>query len=347
MFESGFRRLKTRRGAVVAVLFSLLLSSDALAGGADVPIPGGRFFTQSGGDTPEIDDGYSVIDDREARFWSAFIEHGGVESLGYPVSQRFNWDGYITQVFQKVVFQWRPETGRVAFLNVFDDLNKLGFDRSLESRFIPPQDHFDESDLDWVEIVERRIGLLDAEPALRTAYFSVPNPMLFFGLPQSEVRSYEGLKAIRLQRAILQVWTNDFPWAETGEVTVANGGDIAKELGLWPSEATIPVKATHVDVSGLPTEVSRVVSVSGSDGDSNMMNVPFGGTWLVNWATTGNCVYWATLREAGVDNTFDTLFDASGPSTGTNYLYSKSAGTYFVRLLRPRNGPQCNWSISI
>lgn len=47
--------------------------------------------------------------------------------------------------------------------------------------------------------------------------------------------------AIRLQRAVLQEWKEDVPWASAGEVTIANGGDIAKELGGLPSAALAPV----------------------------------------------------------------------------------------------------------
>jgi hypothetical protein len=46
--------------------------------------------------------------------------------------------------------------------------------------------------------------------------------------------------AIRLQRATLQLWQQDVPWARAGQVVVGNRGDIAKEAGLWPLEAAVP-----------------------------------------------------------------------------------------------------------
>jgi len=45
------------------------------------------------------------------------------------------------------------------------------------------------------------------------------------------------------QRATLQLWTEDQPWAAAGTVVVSNGGDIAKEAGLWPLDALAPESA--------------------------------------------------------------------------------------------------------
>ena len=35
---------------------------------------------------------------------------------------------------------------------------------------------------------------------------------------------------IRTQKAVFQQWKEDVPWAKAGEVTIANGVDVAKEL---------------------------------------------------------------------------------------------------------------------
>ena len=40
---------------------------------------------------------------------------------------------------------------------------------------------------------------------------------------------------IRTQRAVFQQWKVDVPWARAGQVTIANGGEIAKEEGLFPN----------------------------------------------------------------------------------------------------------------
>jgi hypothetical protein len=52
---------------------------------------------------------------------------------------------------------------------------------------------------------------------------------------------------------VLQQWKQDVPWAKAGQVTVALGGDIAKEVGLVPASATKPAIAPPDDLaSALP-----------------------------------------------------------------------------------------------
>ncbi|MGB0389722.1 MAG: hypothetical protein ACPGWR_33295, partial [Ardenticatenaceae bacterium] len=82
----------------------------------------------------------------------------------------------------------------------------------------------------------KREALLNAYPALYSAYFGARDPLLFFGLPTSEVQDMGNHYAIRTQRAVLQEWKENVPWASIGQVTIANGGDIAKELGHFPAE---------------------------------------------------------------------------------------------------------------
>ena len=222
---------------------ALSLSVSVHAQEAEYPVPGGRFFTQTGGDTPDPSDGFAVIDDAEARFWTAFSEFGGVPAVGYPVSRRFVWDGFVTQVMQKAVFQWRPDEQATAFVNVFDDLHRLGFDSALEDQLVPVQEEFDETGLAWPQILEQRVALLDEEPLLRRVYLGAGDYLRHFGLPTSRVREFPGLRAIRLQRAVLQLWLDDFPWARAGTVTIANGGDLAKQLGMFPAAALDPHSA--------------------------------------------------------------------------------------------------------
>ena len=251
-----------------AIVFAFLVALfmvpvEVTAQSPGYPIVAGWFFTQTGGDTPDPDDGYAVTDDDQARFWEAFQSFGGVEAVGYPVSRRFDWDGFVTQVMQKAVFQWRPESESVAFINIFDDLNRLDFDEELEDLLIPPWEQIDETGLSFDEIISGRTQMLEAEPALLQAYGEVPDPLRFFGLPTSSVRTYQGLRTVRLQRAVLQLWTQDFPWANAGQVTIANGGDVAKQLGLFPAGATAPESADLYVLAAdpLPAPIRTVTEV--------------------------------------------------------------------------------------
>ncbi|HYN88242.1 MAG TPA: glycosyl hydrolase family 18 protein, partial [Ardenticatenaceae bacterium] len=216
---------------------------------ADWDIPNGHFFTQTGGGSGR---GYAVSDDGGVRFWSEFRRLGGVAAVGYPASQRFEWDGFTVQVFQRVVFQWRPEVGRVYFVNVFDRLDQLGAnDWLLHRRQTPYPRQWDEAGLSWEQIVRRRLTILDAYPAIRAAYNGVVgDPIQANGLPTSDVVDMGNHYALRAQRVVFQLWKEDVPWARRGQVTVALGGDIAKEVGILPNPAALEPVAP--DAAGQP-----------------------------------------------------------------------------------------------
>jgi hypothetical protein len=232
----GFRRLSPFLLLVLLILFSVVPASAQQA--ADYPIPGGRFYTQTGGGQG----GFSVIDDGQARFWSEFQRLGGLQTVGYPISRRFTYDGFTTQAFQKLVLQWRPEVGQAWPVNVFDELSNRGFNQRLyETRQTPfPLENFDPPGATWQQIHSARLRLLADNPAIRTRYLSVPDPLTVFGLPVSRVEDMGNHYAIRTQRAVFQQWKEAVPWAAAGQVTIANGGDIAKELGWLSGPAIQP-----------------------------------------------------------------------------------------------------------
>jgi hypothetical protein len=165
---------------------------------------------------------------------------GGAQTVGYPTSRRFVRDGFVTQAFQKLVLQWRPESNSAVPVNVFDELSKSGFDGTLfESRQTPhPLDGgFDAAGAAWAQVVAGRQELLNANPAIRSRYFGSGDPLTVFGLPTSRVEDMGNHFALRTQRAVFQQWKEDVPWAQAGQVTIANGGAIAGELGWLPTEA--------------------------------------------------------------------------------------------------------------
>lgn len=223
---------------IFALLALLLLTVPQLSAPAAAQQENCLFFTETGGGQG----GFSVCDDADARFRSAF-ESWGLLSVGYPVSQRYTRDGFVTQAFQKAIMQWRPESGSVALVNIFDDLHNSGFDQTLLERYQTPKQlpaGWDGEGLTFEQVVVKRQALLDERPALRAAYFASDEPLLFFGLPTSGVSDMDSHYAIRLQRAVLQEWKIEVPWAKAGEVTIANGGDIAKALGGLPAQALVP-----------------------------------------------------------------------------------------------------------
>ncbi len=214
----------------------------------DYKLPNGWFFTQTNGKSLGVgDSGHQVSNafyDVEVRFYQEFERLGGVAMVGYPMSDVFEMDGFYTQVFQKAVFQWRPNTGEAFFLNVFDVLHDSGFDEYLRNhRSVPePLDPSFDAGLSWSEVVDARQTLLNDNPAMKAVYFSVDNPLLRFGLPTSEVVDNGDHYAIRLQRAVLQQWKETKPWAAAGQVTIGNGGAIAAEVGLFQPQYLEPLE---------------------------------------------------------------------------------------------------------
>jgi hypothetical protein len=197
---------------------------------------GGHFFSQTGGGNPGF--GFAVNDAEGIPFWSQFKQEGGVSALGYPVSKRFVWDGYTTQVFQRGVLTWHAQEKQVVKLNLLDVLHDRGKDDWLQANKGVPKP-LDAANFDkgksWPEVVAGRQALLDVNPAIKAAYFAVPNPIERYGLPTSQVVDTPGYAVVRLQRAVIQQWKNDAPWAKAGEVTVALAGDLARESGLFPA----------------------------------------------------------------------------------------------------------------
>jgi hypothetical protein len=181
--------------------------------------------------------GFDICDDANARFLSAYQSYG-LQNVGYPISIRYQRDGFITQAFQKAVLQWRPDTGTIAFKNIFDELSKQSLDQRLfSSRQTPyPLPAGWDGEIPFDQVIQKRQALL-TRPALRAKYFAASDPLTFFGLPNSEVVDMGNHYAIRMQRAVLQEWKETVPWAAAGEVTIANGGDIAKEMAFLPAFA--------------------------------------------------------------------------------------------------------------
>jgi len=87
--------------------------------GPDFPIPDGHFFTEA---LPDHTDGsgFAVQDGHEADLWSAFQSAGGVDSLGYPISRRFELSGDVAQAFANGVLRFDRASQSVQMLNVKD-----------------------------------------------------------------------------------------------------------------------------------------------------------------------------------------------------------------------------------
>ena len=236
----------------VAIVVTLLAvaayapAAVAQSAGPDFDVPNGHFYTQTNG-SQGSGLGYRISNDGGVAFWSEFQRLGGVTLLGYPASRRFMLDGYVAQVTQKVILQWRPDVRQAYFVNTFDKLHDLGLDATLQTTYqIPPQldasfDVGKTPDQDQAA----RLALLNADPAIAGSY-GVGTPglslsLLYAGLPTSAVTNEGPFTAVRAQRVVFQHWTSDGPGGiKAGTLEVVNGGDVAKAVGLVPQSAQAP-----------------------------------------------------------------------------------------------------------
>jgi len=256
--------LSSLRAGFIAILFFTLLAPSVLAEAPPPPsapankppvpdkapldwdIPNGHFFTQANGfplgTSPK---GFAITDEAGVNFWSEFKRLGGPEGVGYPISNRLQLAGFTSQVMQKGIFQWRQDIRQAWFVNVFDLLHDTGKDSWLQSvRSVPaplPPD-FDK-DKKWDQVTKDRWAVLDSFPRLKERYWSIKDALNLYGLPTSKVQDMGNAQVVRLQRAVLQQWKVDVPWAKANDVTVANGGDVAKEAGILDSKVMRPAFA--------------------------------------------------------------------------------------------------------
>lgn len=238
---------------IVATLIAQLCgpATAALAANPlDFPIPPGHFYTQANGRGGAGGTGYAVVNATEnippfgrilIPFDSAFRSFGGVPMLGYPASRITVFPDFPIQVFQKLVLQYQPGRG-IFFLNTFDIMHEHGFDAYLDSvRSIPPPfSTAPDTGLTWPAVVARHQAFLNQDPGIRAVYFSVSDPVAEFGLPMS-FKDYGNVFVVRAQRAAFQHWRVDVGPNRAGTVTIVNGGDVGKEVSLYPAASVVPV----------------------------------------------------------------------------------------------------------
>ncbi|MDA8217622.1 MAG: hypothetical protein M0Z94_08410 [Dehalococcoidales bacterium] len=235
-----------------SILLLLLLGLLPAPAGAealdfDLADGSGHFYKQTNGQGGQGETGFAVVNADGIPFWDEYQRLGGPQTLGYPVSRRFVWDGFVVQAMQKVVFQWRPEVRAVYFVNIIDLMHDQGFDGWLQvyRQTPPPFDDAPDTGLPWDQVTRRHWAFLDTNPAIKARYWQDSDPLNHFGLPTSYADEGNCF-VIRAQRAIFQYWKEDVPWARAGQVTVANGGALVVEVGLIPEVAAMPEPPTDM-----------------------------------------------------------------------------------------------------
>ncbi len=200
----------------------------------------GHFYTQTGG-TLDGSTGFAVTNEGGVPFWTAFRNLGGVTELGYPASTRFTWRDSLVQVMQRNVLVWDAGNQQVTLGNTFDLLHDLGFDQWLEDtkKVPPPFSTATDTGRPWDEVVANHLALLSIDPDIRARYFTNSNPIDHYGLPMG-YRDYAEVLVVRMQRVVFQKWKIPTSFAQPGDITIANGGDVAKEAGVFSQAALVP-----------------------------------------------------------------------------------------------------------
>lgn len=186
---------------------------------------------------------------------SFYQERGGKRVWGGPISRQYiDVAGRPSQAFEKGIMQLTAEgkgSYSIGYLNIFDELSRFNKDDWLETvRSTPksfdwtsdagkPWGHTPEGPLPGT-IEENHFKILDAYPALKAEYLSNPAWFEQYGLPMA-IEDVGTFIPVRGQRAVLQLWKVEAPWAKKGQVVVANGGIVAKEAGgIIPESALKP-----------------------------------------------------------------------------------------------------------
>lgn len=209
----------------------------------DWDIADGHFYTQTNGEIPGTQaTGFAVRNADGVPFWNEYQRLGGFVTVGYPISSRFQWKGFTTQVFQRAVMQWNPDANKVEMANTMDELHLAGKDEWLLKEYQVPKSVPDDFDAGrtWEEARDNRMLFIGKSQAMVDKYMSVPDPLATYGLPSSAIEEMEDHKALRLQRGVLRQWTKDMPGVRAGEVTVANSGEMILASGLLTTATTTP-----------------------------------------------------------------------------------------------------------
>ena len=231
---------------VLGITLSLLSSALPLyaADSMDHAISGGHFYRQANGFGGQGDRGFLIWDEPGGpAFYSVFRQLGGVRTLGYPASRRFEEDGFIYLVTQGALLQYDPKLRQVLLANTFEILERAGLNDLLYARGIPMSIVDDGSNGDFAKAKQTRLSWLTND-AIKQHYFSAGGEeaaLRLYGLPMSKPQVFGPFITQRFQRIALQYWVEDVSGiARKGDITTILGGDLLKEFNLLPLEAKLP-----------------------------------------------------------------------------------------------------------
>src|SRR5205823_7809058 len=144
-----------------------------------------------------------------------------------------------------------------------------------------PADTTPDTGLTWEQVVARHNLFMNADDDIKKAYFAEWDPINLNGLPTAPIKQIGDVLVLRTQRKVYQKWLIDTSFAKKGQVIIANGGDVAKEAGMFPKDSVIPKAATAqrpLNIVGAAPASAGPTPVSGSIGTAVPSATPAGPT---------------------------------------------------------------------
>ena len=256
-----------RGGLIVALLAAFVVGvARAAAPPDDEPLPNGWFYRQTG---QESGNGFAVTDEGGIPFWTEFRKFS-LQEIGYPISHRFTYKGFITQAFQKAVLQWDASNKAFNFLNILDEMNIAGMDGAMNTvRQVPPHAALAEdaafdpaTPAGFEQIKKNHLAILNGiDPEFATWFDAARHPrwLELYGLPISYGVTGP-VQVLRAQRQVFQVWTEDGGGGPKGKAVLANTGDYMKEFKVISGEPVTPMSIEQV--KGQPTATATPVATA-------------------------------------------------------------------------------------
>ena len=283
-----------------------------------VAISGGCMFTNTGGDTPDPNDGYAVTNADGVPMWD-FVRELDAEAIGYPISQRWLDGPFTLQAFQKVILQWNPANERMNYYNTLDSLANSY--PHVELPNVPAHQVLAaDAGADFETVKRNHLAILDSNPAMKARFLAETDWLNLYGLPiryeEWEVEGNpQGLQLLRAQRAVFAIWNVPAPGTTLGEVVLQNLPDKVKQFGdvIVPDNAEAPITPKQTNAFA-PQQMYRHPTEDDdrSDDDQEDADAP-PGTDHDGFDTTAN------TDHDGFDTTANTDHDGFDTTANTDH----------------------------
>ncbi len=242
------------------------------------PIADGCLYTITGGDTPDPNDGFPVVNTGEID-WYSCVRTLDLQDVGYPIGQQFEFSGFQILPLQKVMLQFRPDyqnrggCSQFAYLNSMDLLaNRFGVNLAgVPAHRALPED----AGVSFSQIIDNHLRLLDANAVLKAKFLAKSNWLDLYGLPiayeEQEINGNpQGAQVLRAQRAVWRIFNVSAPGTRVGVPHLLNVPDQIKKLNgiIIPQNAKRPISAAQAEgVVVEPTVLSRGLQGYGMQGE--------------------------------------------------------------------------------